>query len=98
MIRVALPATLRTLAGVDGELELEVAEPASIASTLDAIEAACPSLAGTIRDHATGKRRPFIRFYACGKDLSHEPPDVLLPEPVQSGRDPLLIVGAIAGG
>lgn len=98
MIRVVLPAHLRTLARVNGEVELEVAPPASVRSVLDALEARYPTLRGTIRDQATGQRRPFVRFFACGEDLSHQPPDTPLPQAVVSGVEPLLLVGAIAGG
>lgn len=98
MIRIALPFHLRTLARVDGEVQLEVKEPITQRSVLDALEARYPMLRGTIRDHETLRRRPFIRFFACGKDLSHDPPDNPLPEPVASGAEPFLIIGAIAGG
>ncbi len=98
MIRVVLPAHLRTLARVNGEVELEVAPPASVRSVLDALEDRYPTLRGTIRDQATGQRRPFVRFFACGEDLSHQPPDTPLPQAVVSGVEPLLLVGAIAGG
>jgi molybdopterin synthase sulfur carrier subunit len=98
MIRVVLPHHLRTLARVDREVELEVAPPATIASVLDALEARFPALRGTIRDHGTHKRRDFIRFFACGQDLSHEPPEAPLPDEVATGAEPLRIVGAIAGG
>ena len=99
MIRVELPAHLRTLARIGaGEVRLEVAGQATVASVLDALEAAYPMLRGAIRDHTTGKRRPFIRFFACAEDLSHDPPDTPLPEAVASGKEPLLVVGAIAGG
>jgi hypothetical protein len=98
MIRVALPFHLRTLAKVDGEVELEVERPVSIRSVLDALEAAYPVLRGTIRFHGTSKRRPWLRFFACEQDLSHDPPDDPLPEAVATGVEPLLIVGAIAGG
>lgn len=99
MIRVILPAHLRTLAGVNGDevtVPLE-AEP-TLASVLDAIEAQYPVLRGTIRDHLTRKRRPFVRFYACEQDLSHDPPDTPLPEAVVKGKEPFLVVGAMAGG
>lgn len=98
MIRVVLPFHLRTLARVEGEVQIEVEEPVRLCSVLDAIEAGYPVLRGTIRDHVTHKRRPFLRFFACEEDLSNEPPDTLLPEAVASGAEPLLIVGAIAGG
>ncbi len=98
MIRVVLPAPLRTLAHVGGEVQLEVAGPATQRSVLDALEARYPMLRGTIRDHVTQRRRPFVRFFACQEDLSHEPPDTPLPEPIATGTEPLLIVGAIAGG
>ena len=98
MIRVVLPAHLRTLARVDGEVQLDVQTPITLGSVLDAIETRYPMLRGTIRDHVTQKRRPFIRFFACEQDLSHELPDTLLPEAVTSGAEPFLIVGAMAGG
>jgi molybdopterin synthase sulfur carrier subunit len=98
MIRVLLPAPLRTLARIDDEVRLEVAGPATQRSVLDALEARYPALCGTIRDHATRERRPFIRFFACGEDLSLEPPDAPLPQAVASGAEPLLVIGAIAGG
>jgi molybdopterin converting factor small subunit len=98
MIRVVLPAPLKELARVDGELVLDIAAPVTQRSTLDAVEARYPMLRGTIRDQVTQKRRPFIRFFACASDLSHESPDVELPEPVVRGAEPYLIVGAIAGG
>jgi hypothetical protein len=98
MIRLILPAHLRTLAGVGGEVEIEIAGEATLRSVLDALEARYPMLGGTIRDQVTGQRRPFVRFFACGEDLSHQPPDALLPEAVASGAEPLLLVGAIAGG
>ncbi len=98
MIRVVLPFHLRTLARVDEEVRLEVAGPITQASVLDALEARYPMLRGTIRDHVTRRRRPFIRFFACQRDFSHEPPDVMMPEAVVAGDEPLLIVGAIAGG
>jgi sulfur-carrier protein len=98
MIRVILPAHLRTLAGVSGEVKLEVGGPATLRSVLDALEARYPMLRGTIRDQVTGQRRPFVRFFACAEDLSHESPDTPLPQAVQSGAEPLLLVGAIAGG
>jgi len=98
MIRVVLPTHLRNLAKVSGEVELEVEGPITQRSVLNALEARYPMLGGTVRDHATQLRRPFVRFFACEQDLSHEPPDSLLPEAVASGREPLYIVGAIAGG
>jgi sulfur-carrier protein len=98
MIRVVLPTHLRNLAKVSGEVELEVEGPITQRSVLNALEAHYPMLRGTARDHATQLRRPFVRFFACEQDLSHEPPDSLLPEAVASGREPLYIVGAIAGG
>src|SRR5687767_7707264 len=98
MIRVVLPAHLRALARVDGELTLEVQGDATLRAVLDAIEVGYPVLRGTIRDHVTQKRRPFVRFFACEEDLSHDPPDTLLPEPVARGAEPFLVVGAIAGG
>jgi len=98
MIRVVLPPNLRTLARVDSELELEVETPVTQRSVLDALEAKYPMLRGTIRDHATKLRRPMVRFFACGEDLSHEPPDTPLPDAIASGSEPFLIIGAIAGG
>jgi len=98
VIRVVLPPHLRTLARVDGELALEVGGTVTLASVLDALEARYPMLRGTVRDHATRRRRPLVRFFACNADLSHEPPDAPLPEAVASGAEPLIIVGAIAGG
>ena len=98
MIVVALPTHLRTLARVDGDVALEVAGPVTQGSVLDALEASYPVLRGTIRDQVTLKRRPFIRFFACRRDLSHEAPDAPLPEAVASGAEPFLVVGAIAGG
>jgi hypothetical protein len=98
MIRVVLPAHLRTLALVDGEVTLDVARPVTQRSVLDALEARYPMLRGTIRDHVTGQRRPFLRFFACEQDLSHESPDAPLPDAVATGAEPLLIVGAMAGG
>jgi sulfur-carrier protein len=98
MIRVVLPFHLRTLARVDGEVQLDVCGQATQRSVLDALEARYPMLRGTIRDHITQKRRPFLRFFACEQDLSHEPPDAPLPEAVATGAEPLLVVGAIAGG
>src|SRR5689334_10975164 len=98
MIRVVLPFHLRTLARVDGEVELEVASPITVRTVLDALEARFPALRGTLRDHVTLKRRPFIRFFACKEDLSNDPPDTELPKEVVSGKEPFLIVGAMAGG
>ena len=98
MIRVVLPPHLRTLAHVDGEVTVDVAGPATQRSVLDALENAYPMLRGTIRDHVTLQRRPFVRYFACEQDLSHEPLDSPLPDPVVSGAEPFLIVGAIAGG
>jgi len=98
MIRVVLPFHLRNLARVDGEVQLEVAEPVTVCAVLDALEASHPVLRGTIRDHGTLKRRPFVRFFACKEDLSLEPPETPLPEAVVSAVEPFLIVGAMAGG
>jgi len=98
MIRVVLPYHLRNLARVDGEVELEVAAPVTIRAVVDALEARHPVLRGTIRDHGTLKRRPFIRFFACREDLSLESPETNLPAAVVSGTEPFLIVGAMAGG
>ena len=98
MIRVVLPAHLRTLARAEREVKLQVEGPATQRSVLDALEAAYPMLRGTIRDHATQQRRPLVRFFACAQDLSHESPDVPLPDAVATGAEPLLVVGAMAGG
>jgi sulfur-carrier protein len=98
MIRVILPAHLRALAKVSGEVQLEVDGPVTQRSVLDALEARYPMLRGTIRDQVTQQRRPFVRFFACEEDLSHESPDALLPEAVAKGTEPFLLVGAIAGG
>ena len=98
MIRVVLPAHLRSLARVNGEVMLTIEGQATQRSVLDALEAGYPALRGTLRDHVTQQRRPFVRFFACGQDLSHESPDAPLPEPVLSGAEPFLVVGAIAGG
>jgi molybdopterin synthase sulfur carrier subunit len=98
VIRVVLPAHLRILARVDGEVQVEVEGPVTIAAVLDALEARYPTLCGTIRDHVTHQRRPFVRFFACEEDWSHEPTDAPLPEAVANGVEPLLLVGAIAGG
>src|ERR1700752_1701663 len=97
-IRVALPYHLRNLAHVDGDVTLEVAAPVTVASVLDAVEARYPMLRGTIRDHDTGKRRAFLRFFACQEDYSLEPMETVLPEAVAAGTEPLMVVGAIAGG
>jgi molybdopterin synthase sulfur carrier subunit len=98
MIRVWLPGHLRTLANIDGEVQLEVQGAVTQRSVLDALEARYPMLKGTIREHVTGKRRSFLRFFACQEDLSHESPDAPLPDAVVSGAEPFLVVGAIAGG
>jgi sulfur-carrier protein len=98
MIRVVLPPHLRTLAQIRGDLELEVDNPVTQRSVLDALEVRYPMLRGTIRDHVTRQRRPFLRFFACEEDLSHESPDAPLPAAVVSGTEPLIILGAIAGG
>jgi len=98
MIRVVLPPNLRALARVDGEVQLDVEGQATLRSVLDAIETSYPMLRGTIRDHVTERRRPFVRFFACEQDLSHEPPDTPLPDAVAAGSEPFLVVGAIAGG
>ena len=98
MIRVGLPQHLRTLARVDGEVELQVVAPVTQRRVLDALEARFPVLRGTIRDQVTGRRRAFVRFFACETDISHVDPDGLLPGEVASGQEPFLVVGAIAGG
>jgi hypothetical protein len=98
MIRVALPYHLRNLARVDAEVQLEITSPVTIRAMLDALEAKYPALRGTIRDHGTLKRRPFIRFFVCKEDVSLESPDTLLPEAVVNGTEPFLVVGAMAGG
>jgi hypothetical protein len=98
MIRVVLPAHLRKLAGVGREVQVDVPAPATLRAVLDALEARHPMLRGTVRDHATHERRPFVRFFACEEDWSHESPDAPLPEAVVSGAEPLLVVGAMAGG
>jgi hypothetical protein len=98
VIQVVLPAHLKTLARVDGPVELEVQPPHTIGSVLDALEARYPALQGTMRDHVTHRRRAFVRFYACQEDLSHEPPETPLPERVVAGAEPFLVIGAIAGG
>lgn len=97
-VRVCLPYHLRNLAHVGTEITVDVAHPVSVATVLDAVEMQYPMLAGTIRDHGTAKRRPFLRFFACEEDLSLEPMDKPLPEAVAAGREPLLVIGAIAGG
>jgi molybdopterin synthase sulfur carrier subunit len=98
MIRVELPAHLRTLASVNGEVTLDIKGQVTQRSVIDALEARYPMLQGAIRDHVTQNRRPFLRFFACQEDLSHESPDAPLPEQVATGKEPLLIIGAIAGG
>src|SRR5262250_705889 len=98
MIRVVLPQHLRALARVGSEVQLNVPNPVTLRSILDAIEAQYPMLRGTIRDHVTQQRRPFLRFFACGEDMSHEPPDTPVPDAVVSGAEPFLVIGAIAGG
>jgi len=98
IIRVVIPAHLRTLAKVNGDVELDVSPPVTLAAVLDALEERYPMLRGTIRDHSTLARRPFIRFFACQEDLSHDPPDTPLPAAVASGAEPLYVIGAIAGG
>ncbi len=98
MIRITLPAHLRRLARVDGEVHLEIPGPVTQRSVLDALEARYPVLRGTIRDHITQQRRPFLRFFACEQDLSHESPDTPLPDAVAMGAEPFLVIGAMAGG
>jgi molybdopterin synthase sulfur carrier subunit len=98
MIRVVLPPHLRTLAQVQGEVKLDIPGRATRGALLDALEARYPMLRGTIRDHISEQRRPFLRFFACERDLTHEPPDAALPDAVASGAEPFLVVGAIAGG
>ena len=98
MIRVELPHHLQTLAGINGEVVLDVADPATPSAVLDALEARYPVLRGTMRDHVTLERRPFVRFFACARDWSHEAADTPLPAAISSGAEPLLVVGAIAGG
>jgi len=98
MIRVVLPYHLRNLARIEGEVQLDLAAPATMGSVLDALETRFPNLRGTIRDHTTLKRRPFIRFFACKEDLSLEPPDTPLPAAVVNGSEPFMVIGAIAGG
>ena len=98
MIRVVLPYHLKNLARITGEVELDVAPPVTLRAVLDALEARYPMLRGTIRDQITGHRRPFLRFYACERDLSNDPPDTPLPAAIVAGAEPFLIIGAIAGG
>ena len=98
MIRIFLPPHLRTLARVDGEVELDVKGPVTQRSVLDALETRYPMLRGTVRDHVTQQRRPMVRFFACGEDLSHESPDIPLPDAIAKGSEPFLVIGAIAGG
>jgi sulfur-carrier protein len=98
MIRIELPAHLRTLARVNGDVEVDVAGAATLGAVLDALEAQHPVLRGTIRDHVTLRRRPFVRFFACEEDFSHEPPETPLPNAVVIGKEPFLVVGALAGG
>lgn len=98
MIRVVLPHHLRTLAQAQGEVQLDIQAPVTIRAVLDALEQRYPMLQGTIRDHGTLQRRPFLRFFACEEDLSHESPDFVLPDAVAAGKEPFLVVGAIAGG
>jgi len=98
MIRVVLPTQLKTLASVQGEVQLDVEGPVTQDSVLDALEERYPMLCGTLRDQATHKRRPFVRFFACQQDLSHESPDTPLPEPIATGAEPFLVIGAMAGG
>jgi hypothetical protein len=98
MILVVIPPHLRTLAGVSGDLELEVGGEVTRRSILDALEARYPMLSGTIREHVTGERRPYLRFFACGEDVTHQPADAPLPQAIASGAEPFYIIGAIAGG
>ena len=98
MIRVELPAHLRTLAGVSLEVQMDVPAPVTTHAVLNALEHSYPMLAGTMRDHVTGKRRPFVRFFACGQDLSLQSADAPLPDDIASGKEPFLVIGAIAGG
>jgi hypothetical protein len=98
MIRVIVPYHLKTLAQITGDVQLDVPAPVTLRATLDALESRYPMLRGTVRDHVTGKRRDFIRFYACEQDLSNDPPDTPLPEAITNGTEPFLIIGAIAGG
>ena len=97
-VRVLLPAHLRALARVEGEVRVEIDGPVTICSVMDAVEAAYPMLGGTVRDHVTRERRAFLRFFACEQDLSHQPQDALLPAAVVDGKEPLLVIGAVAGG
>jgi sulfur-carrier protein len=98
MIRVVLPFHLRTLARVEGEVQLDVAEPVTAAAVLDALEARYPVLCGTIRDHVTRRRRAYVRYYACARDVSHEPPETPLPGAVAQGAEPFIVLGAMSGG
>jgi molybdopterin synthase sulfur carrier subunit len=98
MIRVVLPPHLRTLAHVGGEVSIEVADAVTLRSVLDELESRYPMLRGTIRDHVTLQRRPFLRFFACEQDLSHDAPDTPLPDAIATGKEPLIVLGAIAGG
>lgn len=98
MIRVKLPAHLQTIARVDGEVRLEIEGPLTLLAVLDELESQYPTLRGTIRDHVTRDRRPFVRFYACGEDFSNDPPDTRLPDDVATGAEPFRVIGAIAGG
>jgi len=98
MILVALPAHLRTLAGVKGDVELNIEGEVTRRSILDALEQRYPMLRGTIREHVSGERRPFLRFFVCGKDVTHDPPDAPLPDEIVSGKEPFYVIGAIAGG
>jgi sulfur-carrier protein len=98
MIRIVLPAHLRSLAKISGEVQLDVSGPLTQRAVLDALEGRYPMLSGTLRDHVTLERRPFVRFFACAQDLSNDPPDTLLPDEVCSGKEPFLVVGAVAGG
>ena len=98
MIRVMLPVHLRTLARVEGEVKLDVQSPVTLGAVLDGVEARFPVLQGTIRDHVTLRRRPFVRFFACEQDISHEPVDTVLPDKIVNGSEPFMIVGAMAGG
>jgi sulfur-carrier protein len=97
-VRIALPAHLRTLARVDGEVEIEVSAPVTVESALAALEARFPMLNGTIREHGTGRRRAYMRYFACGRDISHDPVGDPLPEPIVRGEEPLIVIGAISGG
>jgi hypothetical protein len=98
MIRVVLPSHLRKLGGTGGEVQVEIEGPATVTKVLDVLEARYPSLRGTIRDHSTQQRRPFLRFFACDQDISHQPLDTPLPEAIVSGKEPLYVIAAIAGG